>query len=93
MESVVGHYGYLEYISGSQFSSRFPFKAVTYAREIVKRSQESIPVYDAHHEEDFAVGLSETELDPNFRNFMFGDWSATDTNAWLIFGNDTQTGT
>lgn len=37
MDTIVGHFGYLEYASGSELGANVPRKIVSYAREIVKR--------------------------------------------------------
>ncbi|OQU99364.1 Fungal specific transcription factor domain-containing protein [Cladophialophora immunda] len=39
MDVVVGHFGYMEYASGSELVFKFPRKVVLYAREVVKRAR------------------------------------------------------
>lgn len=65
MDTIVGHYGYLEYISGSEFSTRFPRKLVSYAREFVKRAREPSPEYDIRRDMGSATEPSVIDLDPD----------------------------
>ncbi|OAG35273.1 hypothetical protein AYO21_10544 [Fonsecaea monophora] len=39
MDAIVGHFGYMEYASGSELVFKFPRKCVVYAREVVKRAR------------------------------------------------------
>jgi len=39
MDVIVGHFGYMEYVSGSELGFKFPRKIVSYAREVVKRAR------------------------------------------------------
>ncbi|EXJ76280.1 uncharacterized protein A1O5_00788 [Cladophialophora psammophila CBS 110553] len=39
MDVIVGHFGYMEYATGSELVFKFPRKVVAYAREVVKRAR------------------------------------------------------
>lgn len=67
MDVVVGHFGYLEFASGSELGTQFPRKVVAYAREVIARAG---PTSDGSHlvhsfleQEDLAISDHRTQQD------------------------------
>ncbi|CAN9215897.1 unnamed protein product [Alternaria alternata] len=82
MDTVVGHYGYLEYISGSEFSTQFPRKVVSYAREIVKRLREPSTAHDVYEGMGSVTESSGINLDPDLHEFILGNWDVLGYEDW-----------
>lgn len=71
MEVVVGHFGYMEYASGSGNAVQFPRKLVSYAREVVARTTKpkvgTAPMQNVSNAIDCALPrLPESSLDSPF---------------------------
>ncbi|UPK97241.1 hypothetical protein LCI18_008176 [Fusarium solani-melongenae] len=67
MDVVVGHFGYLEFASGSELGTQFPRKVVAYAREVVARagltSDSSHLVHRLPEQADLAISDQQTQQD------------------------------
>uniref|UniRef100_A0A0C4DI02 Uncharacterized protein n=1 Tax=Fusarium oxysporum (strain Fo5176) TaxID=660025 RepID=A0A0C4DI02_FUSOF len=65
MDGVVGHFGYLEFASGSGLGTQFPRKVVAYAREVVARavlaSDVPRPVHSFPERENLTISNQKTQ--------------------------------
>jgi hypothetical protein len=72
MDTVVGHYGYLEYISGAEFSTRFPHKIVSFARQIIMASRVGSPEPSTNLDTGAAMEISDFDIDTSLQQVSRG---------------------
>ncbi|KAJ3547726.1 hypothetical protein NM208_g1363 [Fusarium decemcellulare] len=96
MDIVVGHFGYLEFISSSEFETSFPREVTTYARNLVKRAKSSTGEQQSSRHLDATTqvqgALPSTDLNTLDMALGLEDWctfmpSIPDINAFPLDGD------
>ncbi|KIW38530.1 uncharacterized protein PV06_09486 [Exophiala oligosperma] len=90
MDTIVGHFGYLEYASGSELGANVPRKIVSYAREIVKRGGRTSTSYGS---QEVSTNLNrvnncdtfEASLDYSLPEFLGPDMNELGFEEWSVF--------
>ncbi|KAI8937133.1 hypothetical protein NX059_006347 [Plenodomus lindquistii] len=88
LDAVVGHFGYLDFLSGSELGTQTPRKIASYAREVVRRAKNEA----ARNDTDFDIAPASESFDIDATLPLFeavgGDWTDFGFDDWGAMGFD-----